>query len=602
MDDKILTFIDDEEPLIDKRPQLFWKVMIIDDEPLVHEITMIALNDFVFEDRKIVFINAYSAAEAKACLATHPDTALMLVDVVMETEDSGLAFVHHVREELNNNLVQIVIRTGQPGFAPENEVISKYKINSYFSKTEVTSQKLISLVTTSLRTYQLSKQLDSELDKRKKAEQKLRDLNKHLERKIQERTQELSRANQLKSQFLANMSHEIRTPMNGIIGMANLLSDEVLTEKQQEFLSIIHGSANTLLTLINDILDLSKIEAGQLKFETRRFSVPQLLDEIVSLFKITAQEKHLALSIEADPSIPLYLSGDEVRIKQILLNLTGNAIKFTQKGFVKILAYIEKDLGTHVLLAFEVEDTGPGITASFKAHLFDKFSQQDASTTREYGGSGLGLAISKQLAQMMDGSIDMWNKADMWNKTDMGNNPAGIKTTPGTVFKVTLKIQKQPFNQQGQMREDEVKEAIQEKTREQILSIVDQLSGMDLKILLAEDNIVNQKVIGLILEKMNLPVEIVGDGEAVLEKLRQKKYDLLFLDIQMPKLDGLETARIIRDKTSDIQQKKIPIIALTALAMEEDSRRCLKAGMDQFLTKPIHSEELVLAIAKAMGI
>ena len=246
---------------------------------------------------------------------------------------------------------------------------------------------------------------------------------------------------------------------------------------------------------------------------------------------------------------------------------------------------------THVLLAFEVEDTGPGITASFKAHLFDKFSQQDASTTREYGGTGLGLAISKQLAQMMDGSIDMWNKADVGNKT-----------TRGTVFKVILKIQKQPGNRRGQMGEDDANEKIEEKTREQILSIVDQLSGMDLKILLAEDNIVNQKVIGLILEKINLSVEIVGDGEAVLEKLRQKRYDLLFLDIQMPKLDGLETARIIRDKTSDIQQKKIPIIALTALAMEEDSRQCLKAGMDQFLTKPIHSDKLVLAIARAMGI
>jgi len=591
MDDKILTFIDDEEPLINQRPQSFWKVMIIDDEPSIHDITMIALKDFVFEDRKILFLNVYSAIEAKKCLATHPDTALMLVDVVMEKQDSGLSFVHHVREEQNNNLVQIVIRTGQPGFAPENEVISKYKINSYFSKTEVTSQKLISLVTTSLRTFQLSKQLASELEKRKKAEQRLRDLNKHLEKKIQERTRELSRANQLKSQFLANMSHEIRTPMNGIIGMVNLLLDEVLTEKQHEFLSIIHGSANTLLTLINDILDLSKIEAGQLKFETRRFSVRHLLDEIVSLFKHTAQEKQLALTIETGPDLPLYLSGDEVRIKQILLNLTGNAIKFTPKGFVKISAYIEKDLGTHVLLAFEVEDTGPGITASFKAHLFDKFSQQDASTTREYGGTGLGLAISKQLAQMMDGSIDMWNKADVGNKT-----------TRGTVFKVILKIQKQPGNPRGQRGEDDANEKIEEKTREQILSIVDQLSGMDLKILLAEDNIVNQKVIGLILEKINLSVEIVGDGEAVLEKLRQKRYDLLFLDIQMPKLDGLETARIIRDKTSDIQQKKIPIIALTALAMEEDSRRCLKAGMDQFLTKPIHSDKLVLAIAKAMGI
>lgn len=597
MDDKILTFIDDEETLIDKSPQSFWTVMIIDDEPSIHDITMIALNDFVFENRKIFFLNAYSAGEAKACLAEHPDTALMLVDVVMETEDSGLSFVHHVREELNNNLVQIVIRTGQPGFAPENEVISKYKINSYFSKTEVTSQKLISLVITSLRTYQLSKQLERELDKRKKAEQELRDLNKHLERKIQERTRELSRANQLKSQFLANMSHEIRTPMNGIIGMVNLLLDEVLTEKQHEFLSIIHGSANTLLTLINDILDLSKIEAGQLKFETRPFSVRRLLDEIVSLFKLTAQEKQLALTIEAAPELPLFLAGDEVRIKQILLNLTGNAMKFTSKGFVKISAYIEKDLGTHVLLAFEVEDTGPGITASFKAHLFDKFSQQDASTTREYGGTGLGLAISKQLAQMMDGSIDMWNKADVSNKADVGN-----KTTPGTVFKVILKIQKQPANRRGQVGADDAKKNIEEKTREQILSIVDQLSGMNLKILLAEDNIVNQKVIALILEKMNLTAEIVCDGEAVLEKLRQKEYDLLFLDIQMPKLDGLETARIIRDKTSDIQQKNLPIIALTALAMEEDSKRCLKAGMDQFLTKPIHSDKLVLAIARAMGI
>jgi signal transduction histidine kinase len=595
MDDKILRFIDDQDPVIEKRPQLFWKVMIIDDEPSVHDITMIALNDFVFEDRKILFLNAYSAVEAKACLAEHPDTALVLVDVVMETEDSGLNFVHFVREEMNNNLVQIVIRTGQPGFAPENEVISKYKINSYLSKTEVTSQKLISLVTTSLRTYQLSKQLESELDKRKKAERRLRDLNKDLEKKIQERTRELSRANQLKSQFLANMSHEIRTPMNGIIGMANLLLDEILTEKQHEFLSIIHGSANTLLTLINDILDLSKIEAGQLKFETRSFSVHRLLDEIVSLFKLTAQEKHLALTIEADPSLPLFLTGDEVRIKQILLNLTGNAIKFTQKGFVKILAYIEKELETHVLLAFEVEDTGPGITASFKSRLFDKFSQQDTSTTREYGGTGLGLAISKQLAQMMDGSIDVWNKADVGNKT-----------TRGTVFKVILKIQKQPGIPQGQLGQDDVREKTAQKTaqktREQILSIVDQLSGMNLKILLAEDNLVNQKVIGMILEKMNLSAEIVGDGEAVLEKLRQKKYDLLFLDIQMPKLDGLETARIIRDKTSDIQQKKIPIIALTALAMEEDSRRCLKAGMDQFLTKPIHPDKLVLAIARAMGI
>jgi len=585
MDDNLLKFVDDTQPTAEKKCRGYWKVMVIDDEKSVHDITCLALKDFVFEDRKITFINAYSASEAKACFARHPDTALMLVDVVMETQDSGLDFVHHVREEQNNSLVQIVIRTGQPGCAPESEVISKYKINSYFSKTEVTAQKLVSLVTTSLRTYQLSKRLDRELAKRKNAEQELLNLNKNLEKKVLERTRELSRANLLKSQFLANMSHEIRTPMNGIIGMSNLLMDEVLTGKQQEFASIIHSSANTLLAIINDILDLSKIEAGQLKFETRSFSVKILLNEVLSIFKLRAQEQGLSLAVKVAPEVPLFLAGDETRIKQILLNLTGNAIKFTEKGFVKIFAYVEKELDTHLLLAFEVEDTGPGINESFKASLFDKFSQQDTSTTRKYGGTGLGLAISKQLARMMDGSIDVWNKK-----------------TQGAVFKAILKIKKQSVATNELMAEDATREKLKVKTRENIKNLIEQLSKKDIKILLAEDNPINQQVISLIFENMNLKADIVNDGRAVLEKLKQKKYDLLFLDVQMPKLGGLETCRIIRDKKSHTRQKNIPIIALTALAMAEDEKECMKAGMDRFLTKPIHPEKLVSAMAGALGI
>ena len=554
-----------------------WKVMVIDDEKSVHDITSLSLREFTFDGKGIKFINAFSAKEAKACFKRNPDTALMLVDVVMESEDSGLKFVHYVREALKNDIVQVVIRTGQPGFAPEDQVISKYSINSYYSKTEVTSRKLVSLVTTSLRTYQLSLDLSLELSRRRRAEHRLRDLNKNLEKKIQERTRELSKANQLKSQFLANMSHEIRTPMNGIIGMANLLLEEPLTGKQRELASIIQSSGNTLLALINDILDLSKIEAGQLRFEIRDFSIRKVIDDALAMFRIRAGEKKLDLDVYTDPALPEILSGDVIRIKQILVNLVGNALKFTAKGGVGIRAVMERDMNTHVLLGLEVSDTGPGIGPDFKDRLFDKFSQQDASTTRKYGGTGLGLAITKQLAVLMEGSIDAWNR------------PKG-----GAVFKVTLKIGKQAGTGEGAGADI--------RAEKEDAALKDKISKMDINILIAEDNHTNQKVICLMLEKLNLIPDVVENGEAVLEKMRESSYDLLLLDIQMPRLDGLETARIIRDRSSDIRQKTIPIVALTALAMREDAAACKEAGMDRFLTKPVHPRKLLHAIAWAMGI
>ncbi len=577
MDDKLLTFADEPIPVEPRQGAPVWKIMVIDDEKSIHDITSLSLKEFTFDGKGIEFINAFSAKEAKACLEAHPDTALMLVDVVMESEDSGLQFVHYVRKALKNDIVQVVIRTGQPGFAPEDQVISKYSINSYFSKTEVTSQKLVSLVTTSLRTYQLSLALKRELTKRKKAENRLRDLNKTLEKKIQERTRELSKANQLKSQFLANMSHEIRTPMNGVIGMANLLLEESLTNKQREFASIIQSSGNTLLALINDILDLSKIEAGQLQFETRDFSIQQMINETLAMFRIKAEEKELDLTVSKDPDLPGILSGDVIRVKQILVNLVGNALKFTIRGGVNIRVLLEQDLGTHIMLGLEVGDTGPGIDQAFEDRLFDKFSQQDTSTTRKYGGTGLGLAITKQLAVLMEGSIDAWNK------------PQG-----GAVFKVVLKLLKQSGIGQDTgagIRAEQENESLKEK-----------ICKMNIDILIAEDNRTNQKVICLMLGKLNLVPEVVEDGEAVLEKMRKKSYDLLLLDIQMPKLDGLATARIIRDKDSDIQQKQIPIIALTALAMQEDAVACKDAGMNRFLTKPVHPRKLLHAIAGAMGL
>jgi signal transduction histidine kinase len=572
MNDGPVEFIEDNASLNQVGSDKFWKVMIVDDEKSIHDITITSLKGFMFEGRGLRFLNAFSGQEAVALFHLHPDTALLIVDVVMETQNAGLNFVHYVREKLKNHVVQVVIRTGQPGLAPESDVISKYKINAYYSKTELRIQKLISLFTTSLRTFDISVRLEAELEKRREAEQELIFLNKGLEEKIEERTRQLVRANQLKSLFLANVSHEIRTPMNGIVGMADLLMDEDLAPDQKEYARIIQSSAASLLAIINDILDISKIESGQVIFEQRSFSVKMLIHEVISLFRFKAGEKNLDLIINVSEDMPHFLVGDETRIKQILINLVGNAVKFTEQGFIRLAARIENKDREECLLFFEVEDTGPGIDDAYKDRMFDPFSQKDASINRKYGGTGLGLAISRHLARLMAGDVEVYN-----NKTH------------GSVFKVVLRLKK---NISGSF------EAVtKEEEKEKISDLIERISQLGLKILLAEDHPVNQRVILLMLKKMNLSATVAANGEEVLRMIREKAFDLILMDVRMPVLDGIETTKIIRAPESDIKNKTIPIIALTALAMQEDAEKCLKAGMDRYLTKPIHPDKIVYAIA-----
>ncbi|MDM8549538.1 histidine kinase dimerization/phospho-acceptor domain-containing protein, partial [Desulfobacterales bacterium HSG2] len=341
-----------------------WTVMIADDEEAVHSMTKRLLEDFSFEGRALRFLSTFSGEETKALITEHPETALILLDVVMETDHAGLEVVRHIREALGNDLVQIVLRTGQPGQAPEHEVIVEYSINDYKSKTEMNMEKLFATVTSSLRSYRnigiikkANEELNNEIAERKKAEARLAAINVRLEELVDERTralakttEEASAANRAKSDFLARMSHEIRTPMNAIINMTWLLADTVLNPEQRDCVRTVLSASEILLTVINDILDFSKIEAGKLDLETTDFSLGDVIAETVSILKIPADEKKLALTCRTDRDVPTHLRGDPVRLRQILLNLANNAVKFTEQGGITVCVSGENESGAGVLL------------------------------------------------------------------------------------------------------------------------------------------------------------------------------------------------------------------------------------------------------------
>ncbi len=410
-------------------------------------------------------------------------------------------------------------------------------------------------------------------------------------------------ATQVKSQFLANMSHELRTPMNGVLGMIELLLHSALPEKQQKFAQLAHHSGQMLLNIINDLLDFSKIEANKLALENIDFDVRRTVSRIMEVFTESAQRKGLTLRCTIQDDIPPILRGDPGRLGQVLMNLLGNAIKFTEQGEVGVAVRClgcetpnqtvhlssqapsaqtpdpgRKTLDSQVL-QFVVRDTGIGIPADVQARIFDSFSQADGSITRKYGGTGLGLAIAKQLVQMMGGNI-------------------GVDSNPGqgATFWFTIRLEGLPSVDETPA----VPESRQtfEQTGEEY----------DAHVLLVEDNRVNQEVIQAILESTGCHVEVATDGCGALDRLSRTSYDVIFMDCQMPELDGFATTRMIRDREAsgslasfapdftqqplDVRPAHIPIVALTAHAMKGDQEACLAAGMDDYLSKPFSQEQL----------
>ena len=408
--------------------------------------------------------------------------------------------------------------------------------------------------------------ISRDITERAQAADELRRYRDHLETLVAERTRDLERAklaaesaNLAKSAFLANMSHEIRTPLNAITGMAHLMRRGTLSAEQQDYLDKLTGAGYHLLEVINAILDLSKIEAGRFVLADQPLLINKVLENVALILSERIAAKDLVLRTEVASNLPV-LRGDPTRLQQALLNYANNALKFTEHGSVTMRVHVIDEQSDNLLLRFEVLDTGIGIPAEAQTRLFRAFEQADCTTTRQYGGTGLGLAITRKLAALMDGEAGL-------------SSQAGI----GSCFWFTARL-----------RKDEPRNcACTQTTEDAALILNQQFAGA--RILVAEDEALNREIAGTLLNDVGLCAEFAENGAIALTKVRTDRYALILMDMQMPKLDGLDATRCIRALP---EGRSVPIVAMTANAFAEDRERCLAAGMNDFIGKPFLPEHL----------
>lgn len=385
--DDLLVFAEETSPPPSTPAFPPWKVMIVDDEEGVHRITQRVLEDFVFEDRPLMFLNAYTGEEAIRLIQEHPDTALILLDVVMESEHAGLEVVRYIRRELHNDFVRILLRTGQPGQAPERSVIVEYDINDYKLKSTLTDQGLYTMMVSGLRAYRDLKIIEQQ--------------HQELERAMEE----AQIAQKARLQFLANIGHELRTPLNGILGFAEILLMSQVNDKQRQYIERIKKAGWSLSEVLNNVLELTEIVEGRLILHETAFSLRKLIHEVMDILTVQAQWKDLRLSSHIASDIPDTVVSDPERLKQVLMNLIVNAIKHTDEGGEISLNISRFEARDALHLLFSVSDTGVGIAPDLHDTIFEPFALGEEVMKKRFAGAGLGLAISKDLIEKMNGHI-----------------------------------------------------------------------------------------------------------------------------------------------------------------------------------------------------
>jgi len=554
-----------------------WKVMVVDDEEDIHSVTRIALKSFSYRDRGIEFIHSHSAEESKPLIRNNPDIAVILLDVVMETNTAGLDLLKFIRDDVHLKYTQIILRTGYPGYAPEREVIVSYEINDYKTKTELTAFKLFTLVLASLRAYDSVTELER--------------MRLGLEDKVKERTAELEQKNlqimemdQMKTRFFSNVSHEFRTPLTLIIGpLEDILSKEDLTEKNQVAMERMHRNAVRLLGLINQLLDLSKLDAGSMRLEMSESDILRFSRLIISSFQPLADRKNIQYEVDI-PAKEYITYFDHDKLEKILTNLLSNAFKYTpEEGEVNCQVKIEsrgkeKDQD---FMNIRISDSGPGIPIGMVDKIFDRFYQVEGSWQHSSGGTGIGLSLTRELVGLQHGQIKVESVEGK-----------------GSTFTIVIPLGKDHLDKQEFLigeKEDLEDAGIVNvviasggyENRQTEEGGIEEQDGKP-KILVVEDSEdVRAHLLDNLEDQFNMQEAV--DGEEGLSLATDTIPDIIITDLMMPRMDGVELCKKLK---TDERTSHIPVIMLTARATVESRIEGLETGADAYMTKPFNMQEL----------